>query len=115
MKNMREKMYKSLLFISTFLVFCFPVSALTAHTEQNHQISFLIDSVKQFKIEQVSSKEFVQVDSNTLNFGLINRAVWLKITIPENSATQLMELNIGKIKAVQIYSLSKDNSFDHGF
>ncbi|MCK5189255.1 MAG: diguanylate cyclase [Methylococcales bacterium] len=112
MKNMKTKWYKSLLIFSSFLVLYFPLSVTAVHAEQNYQISYLIDSVKPYEINEISSpsfdKKFLPAASNTLNFGLIDRAVWLKITIPNSVDTQFMELNTGSIQSVKIYSSSID-------
>ena len=108
MKNTMHHYLRPLILIFSFIILIFPLTTWAAHADSGYKVYYLIDSAKQFSAQELSkatfNKRFVETGSNTLNFGLLNRAVWLKVKVPSSAVSQFMEIDGNTVESIDIYS-----------
>ncbi len=99
------------MFKKILLLFLFFIAFTFASQAQGLKISYFVDSLHQYTIEEIDKVQFIESQNNLLNFANTNNAIWVRIQVPTSTKNKVLEIANPLIDTLDVYR-NIENSFE---
>ena len=93
---------------------CLLLTLATFSSNASNKVAFYVEppivNIQRLGTNAFDS-EFKKTDSGTLNFGFLDHAVWLRITVAKGIGEKFLQLDLPSLQFLELYALSKSGAY----